>query len=437
MSFLWGLIMYIICHTLCNVFLTNLTFYQQEKKCSSPDEQFLIHCLKIVLFTALIYIVVLIISLCVEPFADHKTSVLIGNGIGFILGTIHYKLTINENWNKNKIKRELNNVNVLEIMNELNGEPNIEKSLPYRLKRISENPNVSEEFYVCEIVVGIVNLLDAKSRLSEIEFNFVDKIFDKFNNDHSKLILNQDKYVKICINIISHFDMIAPYHKFCGDYSNEQLYELLEEHKKPYRNKAKKLAETGQIFSPEWTKLNKTYKDLFYSEEKPLQNTTETTNTNEVVSKYYNNDSYIQPLSHSDEETLADMITRLEADAEYKMDDALVSKYTKMFKQPFKKILCEEEIFINNKKCLLYRFSPSVIDTATIGTFLYFIIVPGAATRYFASEYSFNNTYVLCEWQFDGEKEIAHINYGEVVSSINDLFYHVANIKNKLKEILI
>ncbi|MBR1677766.1 MAG: hypothetical protein IJ706_10725 [Clostridia bacterium] len=47
---------------------------------------------------------VLVIALLVSPFAVHKAGILIGNGIGFITGSIHFKLMAEANYNKQKAK---------------------------------------------------------------------------------------------------------------------------------------------------------------------------------------------------------------------------------------------------------------------------------------------------------------------------------------------
>ena len=124
----------------------------------------------------------------------------------------------------------------------------------------------------------------------------------------------------------------------------------------------------------------------------------------------------------------------------YLIDKKVSEKYKRMFKRPFDEIQSIEIFMINNYKCYLYKFKTLAKHLATpklaIGGFCYFIKVKTNKKRYFASEYSFDNTYVLCEWVFEGEKELKHINYGAVVSSNKDMFNHLENIKQKLKEIL-
>lgn len=131
----------------------------------------------------------------------------------------------------------------------------------------------------------------------------------------------------------------------------------------------------------------------------------------------------------------------LEDPDRYTMDKDLAEKYTRMFKEPFDQVIAKSEFIVNNKKCAMYGFSPLYLNRCIrsgfdIGRFAYFVVVQGDKPRYFASEYSFNNTFVLCEWEFEGENKTGHINYGDVVSSVSDMLNHSSNIKKKLQEIL-
>lgn len=122
------------------------------------------------------------------------------------------------------------------------------------------------------------------------------------------------------------------------------------------------------------------------------------------------------------------------ANGRYILDKYIMAKYTKMFRQPFDQVVSTEQFIIHDHECILYRFSPRYVFG--IGDFCFMIEVKGNNTRYFASEYSFHCTYVLCEWVFKNEKEVAHINYGDVVSRIEDLLIHTEIVKERLEEIL-
>lgn len=123
-------------------------------------------------------------------------------------------------------------------------------------------------------------------------------------------------------------------------------------------------------------------------------------------------------------------------DNDYKMKQELSDKYTRMFRQSFDNVINREIFTINNYRCVMYRFSPITSDFDKIGGFSHMIIVLQSTPRYFTSEHSFDNKFVLCEWIFTGEIESVHINYGNIVSSIADTLNITANIQKKLKEIL-
>lgn len=142
------------------------------------------------------------------------------------------------------------------------------------------------------------------------------------------------------------------------------------------------------------------------------------------------------------EQELTKVLQDLETEPErYYMNKSLADRYTRMFNEPFDRVINKSEFIINGNKCTMYGFSPLYLNEClkggyNIGRFGYFIEVQGDKARYFASEWSYNNTFFLCEWEFDGERKTVHLNYGEVVSSIADISNHAENIKKNLKEIL-
>ena len=102
MAFLWSFIMFFICHTLANIFENSLYGCYRESKCSSPAKSYINKCLCIALVCVTIYAIILAIALCVEPFANDIAAILIGNGIGFITGSIHFKIMADQNYMKHK-----------------------------------------------------------------------------------------------------------------------------------------------------------------------------------------------------------------------------------------------------------------------------------------------------------------------------------------------
>lgn len=98
--------MFFLCHTICNVFANNLYCYFQESKTENKNKYALKKYLITLSIAFLIYIVILLIALLVNPFANNKLGVLIGNGIGFITGSIHFKLIADVNYKKQQAKNE-------------------------------------------------------------------------------------------------------------------------------------------------------------------------------------------------------------------------------------------------------------------------------------------------------------------------------------------
>lgn len=132
-----------------------------------------------------------------------------------------------------------------------------------RIKKIMWNKNAKAYFTPKEIVNAIVNLADAKKVLSQEEYYFIIIIFETFSMLNKKLLLNRDKFMELSNEIIAHFDLIAPYYKFCG--SNDTLFEeLFDKEKGKYRYKAKKLLTDEKIFTPEWMNLHEEFLQAFY-----------------------------------------------------------------------------------------------------------------------------------------------------------------------------
>lgn len=106
MSFLWGFLMFFICHTLCNTFLLNIYCFRQEENSTERNKYAQKRYLISACISFIIYIALLCISLNVLPFCDNKSAILIGNGIGFMTGSIHYHLIAKDNYLKQKAKNE-------------------------------------------------------------------------------------------------------------------------------------------------------------------------------------------------------------------------------------------------------------------------------------------------------------------------------------------
>ena len=94
------------------------------------------------------------------------------------------------------------------------------------------------------------------------EYFYVSVVFDKFNNSKNKLLLNQESFLDLCNDIIAHFDLIAPYHMFCGN-QNLQVEQQTEIYKVRYRQQAKILLNDGKIFQEEWIQLHQKFIEEF------------------------------------------------------------------------------------------------------------------------------------------------------------------------------
>ena len=104
MAFLWGFLTFFICHTIANVFLNNLYCYLIEEKCADSNSRALKNYLAYTAISVGIYVAIFIVAMLVKPFAESRVAVLIGNGIGFITGYIHFNLVAEKNYEKQKKK---------------------------------------------------------------------------------------------------------------------------------------------------------------------------------------------------------------------------------------------------------------------------------------------------------------------------------------------
>ena len=64
--------------------------------------------------------------------------------------------------------------------------------------------------------------------------------------------------------IIAHFDLVAPYYKYCGN-NQLQMARLIDDEKLEYREKARELLDDKLLFREEWMTLHKKFMEEFYS----------------------------------------------------------------------------------------------------------------------------------------------------------------------------
>lgn len=132
-----------------------------------------------------------------------------------------------------------------------------------RVNKIKNDIHATAYFTPKEIVFYMVNLGAAKRTLQQDEYFFVSVVFETYRLMNKKLLLNQDGFIGLTNEIIAHFDLIAPYYKYCGN-SSMRLECLLDGVKAEYRQKAKQLLQDNKIFSPEWNNLHDEFCSLFY-----------------------------------------------------------------------------------------------------------------------------------------------------------------------------
>lgn len=133
-----------------------------------------------------------------------------------------------------------------------------------KVKRIQSKAGLTEYFTPAEIVVHIVNLWDAKQKLSSHEFFCVNVLYELFKKVDKELCLTFDGYFGACNDIIAHFDLVAPYYQYCG--SDElSMAVLFEPGKISYRERAKKLFDKKLIFKEEWMELHDEFMEKFWS----------------------------------------------------------------------------------------------------------------------------------------------------------------------------
>lgn len=113
MGFLWGFIMFFICHTVANIFANNLYCYTQEEKAEDVNRYAMKQYLTKTIISFVVYIAIFIVAMTVEAFFEHTAAILIGNGIGFITAFIHFRLMADDNYMKQKAKNEWNSWNYM------------------------------------------------------------------------------------------------------------------------------------------------------------------------------------------------------------------------------------------------------------------------------------------------------------------------------------
>ena len=133
----------------------------------------------------------------------------------------------------------------------------------HRIKKIQKNLGATCFFSASEITSNIINLWDAKKRLSQQEYFYVCVIYETYQKINDKICLDYMGFMGVCNDIIAHFDLVAPYYKYCGN-DKLNLERYLDEEKKAYRQRALVLLNGKQLFNENWMKLHKEFMEKFY-----------------------------------------------------------------------------------------------------------------------------------------------------------------------------
>ncbi len=133
-----------------------------------------------------------------------------------------------------------------------------------KAKKIQKKLGSAENFTSAEIVSAIINLWDAKKQLSEEEYFFVSVIYEIYSRMKTTILLDYLGFLGLCNDIIAHFDLVAPYYKYCGNNKLKYAY-FIDNQKEPYRKKAKILLDEKQLFKDAWMALHEEFMEEFYS----------------------------------------------------------------------------------------------------------------------------------------------------------------------------
>ena len=133
----------------------------------------------------------------------------------------------------------------------------------HKVNKIQKRIGATEYFTLAEIAFGIVNLWDAKQKLTPQEYFRVTVIHETYKMINKKLCLDYFGFLGVCNEIIAHFDLVAPYYKYCGN-NQLQMARLIDNEKLEYRARAKELFEDKLLFREEWMALHKEFMEKFY-----------------------------------------------------------------------------------------------------------------------------------------------------------------------------
>ena len=135
----------------------------------------------------------------------------------------------------------------------------------YSVRKVMKDENAKANFSSKDIVMSLVDLMNARKRLSSYEYHYVERIFNFIKCLSRKTPMNRAEFIEIRNVFISHFDLVAPYHKYCGN-SGLNLDLSKEREKEIYRDRARDIIDECSVFSNEWFDLQKEFYKLFYAD---------------------------------------------------------------------------------------------------------------------------------------------------------------------------
>ena len=96
---------------------------------------------------------------------------------------------------------------------------------------------------IAQITNLIINLPDAKNKLSNDEYNQVYSLFNDLQKCNTKMEMGKEEYYNTAVDIIRKFDKIAPYEKYSGGNELEFsfLMDKIHNNDKENANKVKKI----------------------------------------------------------------------------------------------------------------------------------------------------------------------------------------------------
>ena len=89
---------------------------------------------------------------------------------------------------------------------------------------------------IAQVTNLIINLSDAKAKLSNEEFDQIYKLFNELQKCKTKIEMDKEEYYNTSVDIIKKFDKIAPYEKYGGGNELEYSFLMDEIHKKTDNN---------------------------------------------------------------------------------------------------------------------------------------------------------------------------------------------------------